>query len=777
MKPDNFPEWNKYKDIKVTEFNGVKKILIKGQTYMKWQAEDEATQRMAIVQLYDTILGNQKILANLFKVHINSIQKYISDFSKDGFTGLLSQRSGPKDKWKITPQLRAKILLIVLKMGISEYESILEKLKDWNEDVSLGSIHQVLLENGLVNKRKNISPEDIGQMKLFENKEEEQFYLKFNFHKEMKKKDSEEKKNSQEWQQGVEDPGIDLYLNEDTKMRRSYSSAQRKYFDRLEEGEYNTYAGGLLFIPLLQRYNFLPTIEKVINIKTHEGYSLEELCLTLFYFDIFRFRSIENFKTAYSEEFGVLLGQSQSPSLFTLRRFLHKVRKLKISEKLIDEFGLEYLKSGITEWGVLYIDGHFLPYYGMYPITKGWHGVQQKAMKGSYNFIGVDKKFNPWIFLIRSSSEDLLKKIPEIIEKLKKIGKRAGISQEQMDKLIVLFDREGYSAELYRYLEGKDREPKKRRAIFISWAKYSDKWVYKIEEEKFNKIAEVTYEIKKSKKIKYYETERIMSKYGKIRTIVIQRKKDKKRIAIYTNGTDEEIKSDTIVQLMCRRWGEENLIKELLLKHSINYSPGYFTESMDEQPMVDNPEKKKLKKEKAKLVNELNKLKISFTEEVLKKRVEKNDKKKKKIEKAQSLLLSDISTIDNKILLMKLKIDKLPEKIRFDEAHNGKELVQLNYEKKRFLDCIKVFVYNMEKKMCKILYNYYDKKKELLPALTMIIRRSGYIKLEEGKIIITLRKFQDKEINYAARHLCKELNNMNATTVDKFQFNLHFKVL
>ena len=44
---------------------------------------------------------------------------------------------------------------------------------------------------------------------------------------------------------------------------------------------------------------------------------------------------------------------------------------------------------------------------------------------------------------------------------------------------------------------------------------------------------------------------------------------------------------------------------------------------------------------------------------------------------------------------MNLEIDKLPEKIRFDEAHSGKKLVQLNYEKKRFLDCIKVFVYNI----------------------------------------------------------------------------------
>ncbi len=55
-------------------------------------------------------------------------------------------------------------------------------------------------------------------------------------------------------------------------------------------------------------------------------------------------------------------------------------------------------------YGVIYMDGHFLPYYGMYPIIKGWHGVRRIPMKGSYNFIGVDDKFTPWIFLIRSTA-------------------------------------------------------------------------------------------------------------------------------------------------------------------------------------------------------------------------------------------------------------------------------------------------------------------------------------------------------------------------------------
>ena len=96
-------------------------------------------------------------------------------------------------------------------------------------------------------------------------------------------------------------------------------------------------------MPLIKRYNFINQMREIIPIETYEGYSLKQLCLTLFYFDLFEFRSIEDFKTAYAEEYGVLLGKAMSPSIYTLRRFLHRVRELKRGEDLIENFARGYL--------------------------------------------------------------------------------------------------------------------------------------------------------------------------------------------------------------------------------------------------------------------------------------------------------------------------------------------------------------------------------------------------------------------------------------------------
>lgn len=755
------------KSIEVQESGGRVCVLVNGLKYMSWESGDEESRRMAIVQLYECGRGTREQLAKAFGVHVNSVQKYITSFSRDGFEGLSSQRRGPQGGWKLTGRRRSKILAVALREGARGVEAVQERLREgWHEEISLPSIRRVLEENGLLDAESPDAGREIEQGELFEFEADRQLNLNLGADK-----DGDRWVSDGEALADKQNPvaGSSVSAAVYSRERSRYSSSQREYFDRLEQGEYNAYAGGLLFVPLVERYEFLTTLKRVIDLPTHEGYSREEMCLTLLYADVFGFRSMEDFKRAYSEEFGILIGRRQSPSVFTLRRFLHKVRKLERSEALIDEFAVSYLRQGLAQWGVMYIDGHFLPYHGMYPISMGWHGVRQMAMKGGYNFLVVDESFRPWLFLIRSSSEDLLQKIPELIEKAKKVGCAAGLSGEAADKLIVLFDREGYSAELYRYLEGK--EGGGRRAIFITWAKYADKWVDDLAEEAISQSVKVSYAIREPEEVRYVETKRTMNKYGKIRAIVIQSGQEKKRAAIYTNASAEEVDAERVVRLMCRRWGEENQIKELLLKHMINYMPGYVTEGLDEQPWVDNPKVKELKKRRVALQSDLHRFKVQLADEVL-----KQQQCAGPIQVKEFPIMESIVGTDNELLLLNRELDELPGKVRFDEAHDGEKLMALNYEKKRFLDCIKVFTCNLSQAMCRMLLSHYDRRKEILPALSMIVERAGEVSLEDGQLRVRLRKFRNPEIDYAARRLCEDLNGMHPRTLDRFRIPLRYEV-
>ncbi len=225
---------------------------------------------------------------------------------------------------------------------------------------------------------------------------------------------------------------------------------------------------------------------------------------------------------------------------------------------------------------------------------------------------------------------------------------------------------------------------------------------------------------------------------------------------------------------MCRRWGEENLIKELLHKHLIDYSPGYVLDTIEEQPMLANPKTKALKKEKALKKTELHKLKVQLADKVL--IGFKDTEEREEAKRAQFQIVTNIAKIDNEILQLDMEIGKLPKQVRFDEAHDGKKLLQHNHEKKRFLDCIKVFAYNIEKIMCELLLKHYGNKKEILPALSMIVNRAGYLILEGNVLKVRLRRFKNREIDYAARHLCDDLNAMRPVTLDKFRFRVEYRV-
>ena len=760
--------WDAFEKIQVIKSGEEEEVLIDGKKYMSWMSYDEGSKKMAIAQLYKTGKGSQEEIAKAFGIHINSVYNYIHSYKGDGIRGFVSQASGPKDAWKLTPDVKYKILEVVFRnKGLTLGKIVKEVERRWNNIVSINSVRNILIENGLIkeyirNSELGLEQEELfseGELSLIYNKIEDEAKEEELAGKELNKKE-------------------DVVINNNSdKAKRYQSPAQRMYIGQLEQsssglsierGEYNSYAAGLLFVPLISRYKFIPTIKKVINIKTYEGYSLKELCLTLFYFDIFGFRSVENFKTVYPEEYGLLIGKLSSPSIVTLRRFLHRVRELKKGEELIEEFTKEYLRLGLANCIVVYIDGHFLPYWGMEIIRKGYYTVRDRPMKGSYNFIANDEEFNPIIFLIRSSDEDLIRKVPEIINKLRRLAKEVGIDTKDMT---VIFDRGGFSAELFRWLD--DREGKGQNKVnFYTWGKNIDDWVNKFKEEEFKGSVKVKYKVQKSEEVKYIDTDRQISKYGKMRAIAIMSGKNKKRSVIYTNDWDTDAK--VIIQRICNRWGQENMIKALKLRHLIDYHPGYKSEELDEQPSVDNPELIELKQERSKLKSQLHELELKLAEKICKDTLD--DAVWKDIKQKEIALFSDIVVKESEITLITQKIDEQPKEKKYDEAHDGKKICELDYEKKRILDCIKVFAYHMQKQMCQILLNYFPVKKEVYSVLDMIVKRGADIRLENGKLIVRLKRFKDVYVDYAARHLCHDLNEMKPVTLDKFRMPIRYEV-
>ena len=167
--------------IEVLESGGRVCVRVDGHVYMCWETGDEESRRMAIVQLYECGRGTREQLAEVFGAHVNSVQKYITDYARDGFGGLASQRRGPHGGWKLTPRRRGKILAMVFREGVGSVDAVQRRLREgWHEEISQRSIRRVLEENGLLNEERLEVDGQAEQGELFEFQADRQLDLGFN---------------------------------------------------------------------------------------------------------------------------------------------------------------------------------------------------------------------------------------------------------------------------------------------------------------------------------------------------------------------------------------------------------------------------------------------------------------------------------------------------------------------------------------------------------------------------------------------------------------------
>jgi transposase len=128
-------------------------LFVEGRPYMAWVATDTLMERIAVAQLCELSMGSQQEIAGAFGTSIRTVHRYHRAFDDYGSAGLLGGRTGPKSHWKITPEARAKILYLFFAEGMVEYQQIKQRLAGWGEEVAIGSIRQVLVENGLRRER------------------------------------------------------------------------------------------------------------------------------------------------------------------------------------------------------------------------------------------------------------------------------------------------------------------------------------------------------------------------------------------------------------------------------------------------------------------------------------------------------------------------------------------------------------------------------------------------------------------------------------------------
>ena len=98
---------------------------------------------------------------------------------------------------------------------------------------------------------------------------------------------------------------------------------------------------------------------------------------TIFHSINLGYPSIESLKLSNSSDLGALMGQTRAPNKETLRNHLANLGSQGKSAELIEDVARRLLDRCRIDPEVFFIDGHFLPYYGLHVVAKGYYTVRR----------------------------------------------------------------------------------------------------------------------------------------------------------------------------------------------------------------------------------------------------------------------------------------------------------------------------------------------------------------------------------------------------------------
>lgn len=503
--------------------------------------------------------------------------------------------------------------------------------------------------------------------------------------------------------------------------------------------EKNRYAGGFLYWGIFQSFfGFQQLSESTLGASS--------VVMNLFSMMLVHgIESVEQLKTVFSREFGRIIGVKQLFSKPVLWEKIHEACNLNKSKILIEDFFLSQARKGLVSLWWLYIDGHFIPYYGDESIHKGYYTQRDQMMPGQTEMFVHDYQGKIVYFELQEGKGDIKEIVRRMSEKWSSyIG---GVSP------LIVVDREGWGVEHFISMEGRR---------FVTWEKFS-----KVEEladisaECFSPEFEVNgkgYKTFEDKKIYKDKEDRSIE----LRRIIIWNQSTGKRTACVAQDKIED--TTRIAHAMLGRWGNsENSFKHMGDRFNMHYNPVLDVSQESENQEMSNPEYNKLKKrlseikkESAKCEQKLGRLPITFN---------KNGKLRES--KRRERFEDTKNTLEKEMVIVKESLKNCPERVRCDEVKgsstsgNDETFKKVSTEGKNLWDVAGALVWNSRKKLTEIFKEYLPDARDLIPVLEAITRCHGWIRSTSEVMEIRLEPLDTPRFKAAQIQLCRKLNEMN----------------
>jgi len=667
------------------------RIVVNHHHLFEYKKDDKLSEVASIVTLLKTGAARQTDIPHAFDVNRDTARRYIANVERYGLVGLFMTKTGPQGPHKITAKVHR---FIVERLHSGEgVAAVLKAVKqEFDLELSRKSIERI--RHSLSEQR----PDEVAAPSLDLPLVEE----------------------------AVEEGALDTLLG----TREALASN-----DILEPGPpRKTLAGLFLLWPFLHLLHFKEMVNDLFLPLRARFFFVRETLLTILMLAFLRCQSVEDYKTLEKRRLGLFWEGRRGMDLRTLRRKLTQLSLEKKSLSLLTQLARRYQEIGLVQCGVLYFDGHFIPYYGERNVHKGFFTQRRLAVPGQSQFFLNDTSGRPIFFWLKPANSTLYEMIPAIIGQIRELTGQ--------ESFTIIFDRGGFSKKLFERL---DEEGIK----FITYLRGAKECV---DAAAFNRC-HVEYRRRKE------EAELAELGYIGIRPEhyrLVVRKKGEKQTFILTN--DYERPMEQIASLMFNRWSQENFFKYMVREYHLDSLLSYLAEESLETVMVKNPGRAENRRAKKELEKELGLLEHFLTEKLaVSRRRAPSERMRKKIEKTHNR----VAEIKGSIKRLNIEFRQMPKKIPASQLGDDQAREILYQEKKMLVDSLKLLAYNAEEWLLDILAKEYNDFRDFRRVLVLIMKQPGTIqRIDDDFLLIQLDSLHNPRYQRAARHLCEQINRM-----------------
>jgi len=664
--------------LELTEVNDRRLVFLNGHLISDYAKEDLGTERVLATQLAETVPLKGGEIAEIFGMHPVSLSRIRSQARQGGAAALMPRRRGPKGPSKVNARLERRIHEF-RQEGLSTRE-IARRVSRPGRTLTHVSVAKIL-------KRSQSEPS--------------------------------------------EEP-LPLELPEATVEEPTVAT-----LEKVGDEQSSRYAGALLVYVALEMLGLFRVFKKLgASVGPARRFGWREAVAAVIFSFVLRFRSIEDTKNARRRDLGVLLGQSCSPTVLSLRTKIGRLTESVDPVSLSRELFAHYLSLEPVWEGLYYVDGHFCPYYGQQPTPKGWDPHRRLAAKGHTDSYVHDAQGRVLFFLSQPLNNSLARAVPLLVEEIRRVHGEG--------RFTLVFDRGGYSGKLFHFLTQEGigfitylKGRKKRRQIpaekfRASWFHFEGKrQVYRVHEKRTR-----------------------VSDAGLLRTILFL-DDEGQQIPVLTN-VDSSFQPAKVVHCLRLRWRQENSFKYLREHYGIDQIIQYGAEPEKEGRRLPNPKRKALRMRMKAVEDE-----IEGLEAQLGRTLDQNEEAKhsttRGIKIANSSLRRQLTEKRQLLARLESRLRHTPSQI--DAEQIGKNRFLLREDRRLLVNALKLVAYNAERLLALRFNKHYDQRKDLFSVFRSILLLAGDLRrVSPERLDVRLQRPDSPKVAAALNAFLQEIN-------------------